>query len=207
MSSLILEIGYPDSIESHPYGDKLNIAKWRGWTCCVPTYITRETLMVYFQPDLLLTHELAETLGVSKYLKKLGKQYPKSDKWAGRVGVANLRGIASYGILTKARPEWLSHRDELASFLEVEKYDPPEKLIVGECEKESVFFSRYSKIEHLNNFPEWFNEASEVVVTEKIDGTNNRIGLCPETDVPSSYLLMAGSRTYRRRFGLHWKPL
>ena len=213
MSSLILEMGYPTEIKEHPNADRMNIATWKGWQCCVELSMTTETQVVYFQPDLLLPHALAEELGVTPYLKKLGNSYEGRDSWAGRVGVARLRGVPSYGLLATARPDWLAHSDELAAYLGVGKYDPPEKISAGDSERDSAFFHRYTDIENIRNFPDSFEPGEKVYVTEKIHGTNCRLGYCPESD-GSEWKWMAGSHGVRRRkslpdsekVSLYWQP-
>jgi RNA ligase (TIGR02306 family) len=213
MSSLILEAGYPTEILDHPNADKMKLAVWKGWQCCVDLEMTTETHVVYFQPDLVLPHALAEDLGVTQYLKGLGKNYPNNQLWAGRVGVARLRSVPSYGILARVRPDWESNLDNLAEYLGVDKYDPPEKVSAGDSERDSAFFSRYTDIENLQNFPDSFVVGEPVIVTEKIHGTNVRLGYCPESD-GKDYKWMAGSHGLRRReelpesdkVSLYWQP-
>ena len=56
------------------------------------------------------------------------------------------------------------------------KYRPPVKFHAGDSEAAHPLFHRYTDIENLRNFPEVFADGEEVVVTEKIHGTNSRIG-------------------------------
>jgi RNA ligase (TIGR02306 family) len=213
MSTLTIEAGYPTKIEDHPNADRMKVATWKGWACCVGLTMTTDTLCVYLQPDALLTHELAETLGVTPYLKKLGKDYPEREKWAGRISVANLRSVKSYGLLTPVRDEWLPHLDNLQEFLDIGKYDPPEKVTAGDSERDTVYFHKYTNIENLRNYPDTFMEGETVIVTEKIHGTNARVGYCPESD-GSDWKWMAGSHGVRRRevlpesdkVSLYWQP-
>lgn len=200
MSTLFVEAGYPAKVEAHPNADRMKIATWKGWACCVDVNMTTETQVLYLQPDTLLTHALAEELGVTQYLKKLGKNYPEGEKWAGRVGVARLRGVSSYGLLTRVREHWLPHLDNLQEFLDIGKYDPPEKVSAGDSERDTVYFHKYTNIENLRNYPDTFREGEIVVVTEKIHGTNSRVGYCPESD-GNDWKWMAGSHGVRRKEG------
>ena len=213
MSTLIVEAGYPVKVIEHPNADRMKVAYWKGWACCVGLTMTTETFCVYLQPDTLLTHELADTLNVTQYLKKLGKDYPDREKWAGRIGVANLRSVKSYGLLVPVREEWLPHLDNLQEYLGVEKYDPPEKISAGDSERDTVYFHKYTNIENLRNYPDTFEEGEMVIVTEKIHGANCRVGYCPESD-GEDWKWMAGSHGVRRRetlpesdkVSLYWQP-
>jgi len=59
-------------------------------------------------------------------------------------------------------------------------------------------FVSYTDIENLRNFPAAFQEGEEVVITEKIHGTNSRVGV-----VEGTY--MAGSKELRRKQPGTWK--
>lgn len=56
------------------------------------------------------------------------------------------------------------------------KYRPPVKFSAGDSEPNHPLFQRYTDIENLRNFPEILAPGEEVVVSEKIHGTNGRIG-------------------------------
>lgn len=213
MSSLIIETGYLSKIEDHPNADFMKIGYWKGWPCCVGLNMTTETLVTYFQPDTLITHELASFLGVTPYLKKLGKEYPNLEKWAGRVGVARMRGVSSYGIIAPIFEEWLPYIDNLQEYLDIGKYDPPENITSEDAHQDSIYFHKYIDIENLRNYPDTFKENEIVIVTEKIHGNNCRVGYCPESD-GDNWKWMAGSYSIRRReilpesdkVSLYWQP-
>ena len=212
MSSLIIEMCKIDSIEPHPNGDFLDIAQVKGWRCVVRKgQFQQGDACIYFPPDTLLPKELSDELGVTNYLKGLGSRYPDRDRFGGRVSVARLRGTPSLGLVVIPHSDWLGHLDDLAGYLGVVKYEPPEEVLDGDAERTNVFFHKYTDMENLRNFPNAFRGDEWVVATEKIHGRNARIGLCYENE---EMILMAGSHGVRRRRldktgkeSVYWRPL
>jgi len=214
VSSVVLNTRPIDDMLEHPNADKLEIAQFLGWNCVVPKDMFKKgDVATFFPPELLLPQELADGLGVTKYLKGFGKKsYPDGHLYAGRIGVARLRGVPSYGILVPPHADWLGHGDDLAAYLGVVKRDPPEEYYAGDADRSNVFFHKYTDIENLRNFPT-AQEGDHIVAVEKIHGTNSRMGLCREDD---QMTLMAGSHDIRRKkylvsdpekMSLYWKPL
>lgn len=212
MSSLVLNTLPITDILEHPGADRLEIAQFQGWNCIVVKgQFHPGDVATYFPPDLLIPKELGDALNVTKYLKGLGSRYPERERFAGRVGVARLRGVPSYGILVHPDADWLAHMDDLAGYLGVEKYEPPEEILDGDSQRRNPFFHPYTEIENLRNFPDAFTEGEPVIVTEKIHGRNCRIGLCYEDE---AMVVMAGSHNVRRKqyttkgtVSAYWKPL
>jgi RNA ligase (TIGR02306 family) len=214
MSSLIVEACTIDNIEPHENADRLEIATVKGWRCIVPKDVySIGDECVYLQPDILLPPELAEKLGVSNYLKKIPKNYPDRDNYAGRVSVTRLRGIPSSGIVARVYDEWREHLGDLATYLGVEKYEPPEPIGTGDAERDCTAFHRYIDMENIRNFPNVFEEDEIVIATEKIHGTNCRLGYVNENGIMT---WMGGSHRVRRRqftetdgkisTSVYWKP-
>lgn len=212
MSSLIIEVCTVDEVVPHPNGDFLDIVKVKGWQCIIKKgQFQVGDLCVYFPPDTLLPRELSDELGVTKYIKNLGSKYPNRDRFGGRVSVARLRGSPSFGLVAIPNQDWLDHANNLSTYLGVEKYNPPEEMLDGDGERTNPFFHKYTDMENLRNFPHAFIEGEEVICTEKIHGSNVRIGLCYEEE---QMVLMAGSHGVRRkeldhdgRPSKYWKPV
>lgn len=204
MSSLIVEICTVEEILPHENADLLEVAKVKGWHCIVPKdkYVPGD-LCVYFPPDSILPGDLARYLDVEKYLKKLPKDAYGERPDAGRVGVAKLRGVPSYGLVTAVEgvvPEGLvpfKAGIDVADILGIEKYEPPEPTTDGEAEKDHPLFHRYTAIENIKNFPDVFEEGEFVIFTEKIHGKNVRLGYVREQD--GDRIKMAGSHNIRRK--------
>jgi RNA ligase (TIGR02306 family) len=75
--------------------------------------------------------------------------------------------------------------DNLTKVLNITKYEPPaakQDTSQGPQSKPkpgNSNFKKYSSIENAKNFPSYYQEGEEVVVTEKIHGTNFRAGYVP----------------------------
>lgn len=214
MSSLIVEVSEIAEILEHPNADALEIAVVKGWECIIKKgSFQKGDMVVYFPIDSLLPLELSEQLGVTKYLKGLRKDYvaEESKVWGGRVSAAKLRGQVSYGLLMACdNPHW-QLGDDLAEELGIEKWEPPLELGSDEAAPAHPLFHSYTDIENWKNFPDEFQDGEEIILTEKIHGTNSRMGLIQTEDGPE---WMAGSHNQRRKPpvddeqpGLYWLPM
>jgi len=88
------------------------------------------------------------------------------------------------------------------------KYEPPVRLDAGDAERESFNFPRYTNIENIQRYPYLIEEGTEVVITEKIHGTNVRMGfILDDTPEGQVWKYAAGSHGVRRKAdsGLYWK--
>jgi RNA ligase (TIGR02306 family) len=74
----------------------------------------------------------------------------------------------------------------------ITKYVPPLRPSAGDAEAAHPLFVSYTDVENLRNFPGVFAEGEPVVATEKIHGTNCRVGL-----IEGEW--MAGSMAVRRK--------
>ena len=191
MASLIVEVCQIDNFRKHPNADALNIVEVKGWQC-----VTNETyevgdVIVYIPIDSLIPIEWSDKWGVTKYLSK------------GRVRCARLRGEPSYGVLIPPEnPEW-KVGDNVAEYFGITKYEPPITISAGDADTPHALFEKYTDIENLRNFPAEIEEGEPVVVTEKIHGTNGRVGWIQGE-------LMAGSMEIRRKpseTSTYWFPL
>lgn len=193
MSSLIVEVCAIDEVKRHPNADKLDIAVVKGWQCVVPRekYKAGDAI-TYIPVDSVLTQEFAEQLGVSKYLSN------------GRVRCARLRGEPSFGIIADAFGDM---GENVAERLGITKYQPPVKLTAGDAESPHPLFDTYTDVENMRNFPGMFAFGEEVVATEKIHGTNSRIGIVTYDD--GQRVHVAGSKGVQRRASqdsIYWYP-
>jgi RNA ligase (TIGR02306 family) len=105
-------------------------------------------------------------------------------KHNGRTSTVKLRGCISQGlILDVPKGNW-KEGDDVAKELGITKYEVPEPSfsISGNQtskKKPNPYFDKYTEIENIKNFTNVFKGEDEVVVTEKIHGTNARYGLLP----------------------------
>ncbi len=215
MSSLIVEVCEIDEINEHPNADALEVAVVKGWECIVrKSSFQVGDRVVYFPLDTLIPLDLAEKLGVTNYLKGLRKDYPQpADRpWGGRVGATRLRGQVSYGLLMELEREDWDVGQNVAEELGVGKWEPPVQHGSDESLPAHPLFHTYTDIENWKNFPHAFEEGEEIALTEKIHGTNARIGLIRTEDGEREW--MAGSHNQRRKPpeegelpGVYWLPM
>lgn len=102
MSSLIVQVCKVDSLEKHPNADKMAIATVKGWKTCVGIdQFQVGDKCVYFPPETVIPDDLADRLGVKKYLCELPKAADGKRPASRRIRVARLRGVQSYGLVIK----------------------------------------------------------------------------------------------------------
>ena len=179
MSTLKVEVVALDAVLPHPNADRLELAQIRGWQCVVPkgVYKTGDRA-VYFPIDSILPQRVEERLFSPDAKVKLTKS---------RVRTIKLRGAISQGLLASLTEldlnTHLKEGFDLTEELGVVKYEPPEELQgrVGAASRKQVnpYFHKYTEIENFKNYPGLFLDNEEVVVLEKIHGTNFRAGWVP----------------------------
>jgi RNA ligase (TIGR02306 family) len=188
MAELTVDVVKIDAVHQHPNADRLSIAQLGGYFVVVglDEYKPGDTA-VYFPVDAILPQELEDYCfkGTKMSLSK------------GRVRAAKVRGHVSPGFLLSAakanqyfnltEPEaGIRIGDDLTNAFKVTKYQPPVKLPRGlgtrnptakrYCNPE---FHKYTSIQHLQKYPNIFHVGEDVLVTEKLHGTNFRAGWVP----------------------------
>ncbi len=214
MSSLIVEVCEVAAVLPHPNADKLEIAVVKGWNCAIKkgSFLPGDRA-VYFPIDTVLPLELSERLGVTKYLKALRKDYVyDGPPLAGRVGAAKLRGEVSYGLIIGCEDASWEVGRNVVDHYGARKWEPPEEFTDGDNEPAHPRFHRYSDIENWKNFPTAFRDGEEIVLSEKVHGTNSRVGLVRTESGP---VWMAGSHGQRKKepppgawkTSMYWLPM
>jgi len=166
-SSLIVEVCKIKEIIPHKNADLLEILVIKGWECISKKGEFKVgDSVVYIPVDSVLPVELADRIGVRNYLAGKNKD---------RVKCAKLRGEMSYGLIIPNEENWEVGTD-VREFYNIEKYNPPVRAVAGDAAPQDPLFDKYTDIENIKNFPDIFEEGEMVVVTEKIDGSNDRIG-------------------------------
>jgi len=229
MSKLIVEICKVNYINEHPNADRLELLKIKGWDVVAGKDIVKEgDLVVFIPPDAVLPESLHEFLGITKYCAELPKNADGSRPSGRRVKAARLRGMPSYGTIMTINSfgEYFKsvygdypacamlEGDDVCETLGITKWEPPIKCNSGDAARENVRFHKYTSIERWNNFPDLFTEDDTVIITEKIHGTNCRVGFGQGDDyeADASYSYYAGSHAVRRKKpeegkqSLYWLP-
>jgi RNA ligase (TIGR02306 family) len=205
MSDLIVEVSTIDEINPHSNADRLDLAIVKGWQTVVPKdRFSAGDTVVYVPIDAVLPIELSDELGVTGYLNKQ------------RVRAARLRGEMSFGFVFPPSDlegyngalSCAEIGDDVAEVLNITKWEPPIRMTnTGKQTYEHPLLFRYTDIQNIKNFPDIFIEGEEVVVTEKIHGTNSRLAIIRD-DKELTYV--AGSHKTQRDEDpdcLYWKPM
>lgn len=179
MSTFKVEIVKIDEVTNHPNADRLDLLKIKDWQCVSSKgQFKAGDLAVYFPIDSILPVQV-ETLifGIDSKVKLNNS----------RVRTIKLRGAISQGMAVLPSALGLNPKlgTDVTSDLGIIKYEPPVKLSSNSnqqstsIKKTNPNFRKYTGIENAKNYPNVFAEGEQVVVTEKIHGTNFRAGYVP----------------------------
>jgi RNA ligase (TIGR02306 family) len=154
-------------------------------------------LGIYFPPDMLLPEEMADKLGIKHYLKTA--VFPgEATKSNCRIGAVRLKGIASFGFLVPT-PDYVEEGTDLTSLFSAVKYQPPKNFKCGTSIRQPEAFHIYTTIQHYYKYAKYLKEGTPVRITEKLHGTNARVGLIYDND----WEFVCGSHRQRKKDGLY----
>ncbi|MFY9345753.1 MAG: RNA ligase (ATP) [Planctomycetota bacterium] len=195
-STLIVPVAAIDAIAPHPNADRLEIATVLGWQVVVPKGRYQPgTKVVYFPPDAIVPKEHSDRFGVTQYLAN------------GRVKCARLRGVPSYGFLFPPDDANVAIGTDLAAHYGIKKWLPPARpMLHGAALPDHPSFPRYTDLENLRNFPGVLAAGEEVVLTEKVHGTNVRVGLVRGERMAGSHNIRRAEPTERVNENPYWLP-
>jgi len=173
VSELVVQPVAIEAIKPHPNADRLEVATVGGWDVIVgkDTHSVGDVL-VHVQPDSMVPRPQAEEWGVAQYLAF------KKNADSGRVRAARLRQVVSFGFLVP-NESGAEIGADLSEHYGITKYEPPAPpagMSAGQMRYEHPLFHRYTDIQNLRNHRDKFCYGEPIVVTEKIHGTNSRIG-------------------------------
>jgi len=170
MSDLIITPVQVEAIKPHPNADRLELAVVGGWEIITGkgNYQPGDTV-VHIPPDVMVPRKWADEWDVAKYLSW------RKNVESGRVRAAKLRGVVSFGFLVPNESGAAPGAD-LAEHYGIEKYEPTQHLGAGRVRSQHPLFHKYTDIQNLRNFKQRLNYGIPLVVTEKIHGTNSRVG-------------------------------
>lgn len=190
MSTFETKIRKLDRIDPHPNADRLELAVIGGYRAVVQKGIHKPgDLILYIQEDSVFTDlDVAKVLNVDTYL---------TGKEKNRVKAIRLRGVLSQGIVLPLRVlgEYLENNDKFPNYndlelnegtnfsdiLKIEKYEEPIPIEMrGQVRPWPNFIHHYD-LENIKR-PESMAamvDGEEVVVTEKLHGTNMTVAIGP----------------------------
>ena len=192
-SSLIVEVCKITNIRPHPNADRLDLSLVKGWQVVVGRDQFKEgDLIVYIPMDANVPAELADKWNVRQYLGGPDRSC---------VRCARLRGEMSYGLIMENEGNWAEGED-VSEHYGITKYIPPVRAVAADAAPRDILFPTFTDVENINNFPDSFIDGEAVVITEKIDGTNCRVGFSIDRD--GNVDLKAGSMSYKRSMPALW---
>lgn len=173
-------------VQPHSNADRLEVATVYGFQVIVSKgrYKIGDKA-VYIPIDSILPEKLENILFPEDSKIKLNNH---------RVRQIRIRGVASQGMLVNPdeissiiNPMYLKDEQDLKLILGVSKYEPPIKVVnlnsskKGQRNKKNdhPLFHRYNGLDNVKWFPNKFNEQTEVVIQEKLHGTNARASILP----------------------------
>jgi RNA ligase (TIGR02306 family) len=168
-----------NEVVPHPNADRLDLCTIAGWQCVSQrgNYKAGD-LVVYIPIDSVLPDKVERILFGPDSKIKLHKSRVKSIKIRGSISQGMLAPCTELGVPAK---EGYDCTKELG----ISKYEPPEappSMRGGNPvskKKKNPFFKEYGGLDNFKNYPELFKEGEEVIITEKIHGTNFRFGWVP----------------------------
>jgi len=183
MAELKVEVVEVTNVRHHNNADRLDVVQVYGYDVVTGRDEYKDgDLAVYFPVDAILPQELEDFIFAGGKMK-LNKN---------RVRPARIRGWVSQGLLVSldviskyksGLPLGLGK--DLTKELGVTKRDveknKPKVLQGRQTSKKETnpFFRKYTSIQHLKKYGDCFEKYQEVIVTEKIHGTNFRCGWVP----------------------------
>jgi RNA ligase (TIGR02306 family) len=194
-----------ENVRPHPNADRLEICDVLGYQMCVPKgKYTNGDIAIYFPADTLIPAEWAQRFGVTQFLR--GKQND-------RVGKIRLRGEPSFGLVVSTDHldrDGFSVGDNVAELFGAEKWQPPIRPSAGDSapydSEIDPFFNRFTDIENGRIHTHVFSDGEEVVATEKIHGTNCRIGVIKGRRVAGSMAIRRQQPSDEMYRNTYWYP-
>jgi RNA ligase (TIGR02306 family) len=164
-----------DDIGIHPNADKLDMATVGGWACVVARGMYKKgDKAIYIPIDSILPEELeSKIFGDAKV--KLHNHRVKTIKIRGAISQGLVISLAIAGL-----PDSIKVGVDVAEKLGIKKHEPPAPRFHPQQKsspsKSNPNFHKYAGIENIKNHTKLFQDDDEVVVSEKIHGTNFRAG-------------------------------
>jgi len=208
VSDLIIEVCKIDKIEKHPNADRLALATIKGWNCVVGLNAKEGDLVVFCPPDSMIPMDLIEKHKL-EYLKKDGRvktvklrgvisqglilDIPEGKNWKAGQDVAKELGITKYEPPAPKYQQFKNKETIMKTFAKYCKGEISFRRLITKCfgiikdkfkKKKNInpLFTKYTDINNINNYNTLFKDGEEVVITEKIHGTNFRAGYVPRRE-------------------------
>lgn len=179
MAELKVEVCKIDAIKDHPNADKLELAYIggeNGWQSCVQIGVHKVgEKVVYIPVDSILPMDVEKILFGEDSKITLKKSRVRSIKIRGAISQGMIVSLESLGLVPN-----LKIGTDVAKKLGIEKYTPPAKGQPSQMQAvkhrhKNPNFKKYTDINHFKYYSNALDDI-DIVVTEKIHGTNFRSG-------------------------------
>ncbi len=176
MSELHVPVVRIGKVGRHPNADTLSITQADGFPTIFRTGDFKEgDLAIYIPIDSLLPLD-------NPLFRFLAKAEPTPGSYH-RLKALRLRGIFSRGLLVKppepmeltSIPAWKVGQD-VAEYYGIKKWEPELPVTMNSEQLSDPGFAPKYGVEHYEKYKSFFQPGDEVLVTEKIHGTNARFG-------------------------------
>jgi RNA ligase (TIGR02306 family) len=207
MSTVKIKAVTIEDIRPHPNADRLDVVLIGGYKVCVPkNKYSVGDVVAYFPPDILIPNKLATELGVATYLREARYPGEVGGKTKCRVGALRLRGVPSFGFILKTDSPIGT---DLTDSFQGKKFEPtdPYWYRYGVHAPSNPKFHKYTDIENWRNFRYVMRDNTPVRITEKIHGTNSRIGLIDGKYLCGSHSANLKQKDRKSRESVYWRPL
>ena len=163
MSIFKVEVVKINNINAHPNADRLDIASIEGMAYQVVTAkgnFQSGDLAYYFPINSVIPDEFLDKFGIRSYYSK-------------KLRAAKLRGIFSEGLLIPVNADFYGNvGDDVTEYFGVTKYEyPVPRNMSGDIEAHIGQY-KFPSPEHLKRYSHVLQVEEEIIVTEKIHGTN-----------------------------------
>lgn len=163
MSILKVEVVKLTSVIPHPNADRLELATFEGMAYQVVTAkgnFQPGNLAFYFPIDSVIPDKFLDEFGIRPYYSK-------------KLRAAKLRGIFSEGLLIPVSENFTGNvGDDYTEYFGVTKYEYPIPQNMSGDVEAPIGQYKFPSPEHLKRYRDVLHEGEQVVVTEKIHGTN-----------------------------------
>ena len=170
-------------VQPHSNAERLEVVTVFGFQVIAPKgrHVIGEKV-IYVPVDSILSEELEAKIFPPHSKIKLTKR---------RIRQIRLRGLASQGMLIAPGEFTMGHEPvdtDMAPILGITKYEPPQATPSSTPgkpgqprPKENAHFGKYGGLDNIKWYPSKFKPDEQVVLQEKIHGTNARAAILPYT--------------------------
>ena len=174
MSEFKVEVVKISSVVPHPHADRLDLVMFEGMGYQVVIAKGKfkvSDLAYYFPIDSVIPDRYLDEFEIRTYYHK-------------KIKATKLRGIFSEGLLVEVNADFDSRvGDDYTEIFGVTKYEYPVPATMnGEMEGQIGQY-KFPSPEHLKRYQDVLIEGEEVVITEKVHGTNFSVLVEPDGEV------------------------